>query len=380
MHESWVQKYSHIGFTPCYIPVTRPRTDHGDNDTPGSRGDADEDPITIFSDAEDFYDALRQELKAGKAIDFHGTYPVLAEAMMYTFCVKHKLPEVWAYLWENWYRRSRWELWARSVHAEIPVMKTTMMLESHWRRIKHDFLHHFHMPRCDLLAWILILSAWRKDFKRAWRRLEKTPITLPVNPAYKTDVKKGVCTCPSLAISRFLICKHFVQAVQPVPPVFFLEVKRQRTAPFWVHPTLRSLSDNSARDTDAISGPADGQAARVDTAADELMDVDEDDDDDVVDTQPDNGGRTFVEAMDENIDLIVEFAKGLKYQRQFRDQRMLQTLEREGASFLRLARACLTKEKRLTSTRGPAPSTWDKSTGTAMFYRARPAASDEARR
>ncbi|KAJ7816435.1 hypothetical protein B0H14DRAFT_2374646, partial [Mycena olivaceomarginata] len=68
------------------------------------------------------------------------------------------------------------------------------------------------------------------------------------------------------------------------------------------------------------------------------------------------------------------------FQRQFRDQRMLQTLEREGASFLRLAWACLGKEKRLTSTRGKAPSTWDKSTGTAMFYRARPAGSDAAQR
>ncbi|KAJ7300459.1 hypothetical protein DFH08DRAFT_621925, partial [Mycena albidolilacea] len=75
------------------------------------------------------------------------------------------------------------------------------------------------------------------------------------------------------------------------------------------------------------------------------------------------------EAMDDNIDLILELAKGLKYQRQFRDQRMLQVLEREGASFLRLARACVGKEKKLRSTRGTTPSTWDKSTGSAMFYR-----------
>lgn len=69
------------------------------------------------------------------------------------------------------------------------------------------------MPRCDLLAWILIvklaptyyrkldrlltdtgryreLPCWRKSFKRVWRKLEKTPITLPVNPAYQTDAKK----------------------------------------------------------------------------------------------------------------------------------------------------------------------------------------------
>jgi hypothetical protein len=157
-----------------------------------------------------------------------------------------------------------------------------------------------------------------------------------------------------------------------------LEVKRQRTAPFWVHPSLRPLSDDdsahagSSEDVIAHSIHAD--------ASPDSEDDDDDDDDDIIDTQPDDDRRTFVEAMDENIDLILEFAKGLKFQRQFRDQRMLQTLEREGASFLRLARACLGKEKRLTSTRGKAPSTWDKSTSTAMFYRARPAASDDTQR
>jgi len=49
---------------------------------------------------------------------------------MYRYCTKNELPEVWAYLWENWYRKGRWELWARSVHEMIPVLKTTMILES----------------------------------------------------------------------------------------------------------------------------------------------------------------------------------------------------------------------------------------------------------
>lgn len=259
------------------------------------------------------------------------------------------------------------------------------------------------MPRCDLLAWILIvklaptfyrkldrlltdtgryreLPSWRKDFKRAWRRLEKTPITLPVNPAYKTDAKKMICTCPSLPVSRFLLCKHVVQALEPVPPVFFLEVKRQRTAPFWTHPSLRPLSipDQTAKDPSAEDTGV--EMTHADTAANASLDSEDDDDDDLVDTQPNGDQRTFIEAMDEEIDVILEFAKGLKFQRQFRDQRMLQALQREGAGFLRLARACLGKEKRLISTRGPAPSTWDRSAGSAMFYRARPAASDDARR
>jgi hypothetical protein len=88
-----------------------------------------------------------------------------------------------------------------------------LLTSNSWRRIKHDFLNHFHVQHCDLLAWILIiklvptfyrklgrlltdtgwyreLAAWRKDFKRARRRLERVYITLPVNTAHKTDAKK----------------------------------------------------------------------------------------------------------------------------------------------------------------------------------------------
>jgi hypothetical protein len=49
---------------------------------------------------------------------------------MYEFCVTHDLREVWAYLWENWYRQGRWELWARAECKEIPILKTTMIMES----------------------------------------------------------------------------------------------------------------------------------------------------------------------------------------------------------------------------------------------------------
>lgn len=89
-------------------------------------------------------------------------------------------------LWENWYRGGRWELWARSQHPQIPVKARS------WRRVKKDFLHRFHLPRCDILVWVLVtklaphyyrkmdrllvdtgryreLGSWRKDFKKRWR-------------------------------------------------------------------------------------------------------------------------------------------------------------------------------------------------------------------
>lgn len=33
-----------------------------------------------------------------------------AVKQMYQFCIHRDLPNIWAYLWENWYRRGRWEL------------------------------------------------------------------------------------------------------------------------------------------------------------------------------------------------------------------------------------------------------------------------------
>jgi hypothetical protein len=53
-----------------------------------------------------------------------------AVQQMYGFCIRNEIPEVWAYLWENWYREGRWNLWARSAHKLIPVLKMTMILES----------------------------------------------------------------------------------------------------------------------------------------------------------------------------------------------------------------------------------------------------------
>ena len=55
-------------------------------------------------------------------------------------------------------------------------------------------------------------------------------------------------------------------------------------------------------------------------------------------------GSTFEEAMTANIDLILDMAVGPKYHLQFRDQQLLNALQREGAGFLRFAKA---KEKRV---------------------------------
>ena len=102
---------------------------------------------------------------------------------------------------------------------------------------------------------------------------------------------------------------------------------------------------------------------------------DEDDDrvweDGLVDTGL-NSMRTFNERLDDDINLIGSFLDGLEYQQRFGDLRMLESLERNGAGFFRLARNCLDREHHLNSSRALLPTTWEPATANAMYYRARP--------
>jgi hypothetical protein len=105
-------------------------------------------------------------------------------------------------------------------------------------------------------------------------------------------------------------------------------------------------------------------------------DEDEDEDEDnLVDTEAASGvGRqgTFRERAIKNIRTLQDFCDGLEYQLQFDNHRMFQTMEREGATFMQFANSCLSCERCLNSARGLTPPTWDRSTASVMFYRARP--------
>lgn len=73
--------------------------------------------------------------------------------------------------------------------------------------MKEDYLQHFSLPHLDLLMWVLImklvpmyyrklevmlnnighfheLPAWRKDFKREWKKAMKMLVTLLLNERY----------------------------------------------------------------------------------------------------------------------------------------------------------------------------------------------------
>src|ERR1700684_1581044 len=136
---------------------------------------------------------------------------------MYSWCRSRNYFRLWAYRWVNWYQPSQWVLWARSTNAtEIPVLKTTMIVESHWRKLKHDYLHKFNRPRIDLVVWVLLTRAipdslvrmWRKAFKREWKKLtiRSEVIEDPIQ-RYHTNPAQWTCACPIFINSRFLICK-----------------------------------------------------------------------------------------------------------------------------------------------------------------------------
>jgi len=225
------------------------------------------------------------------------------------------------------------------------------------------------------------LPTWRKDFKAAWKKASKTAITMPLNDKYKPNAKRFVCTCPQFVISRFLICKHLVQSFHPVDPIFFLQVSRNRSPPFWSHPSLVRI----ANDKEPTYGDNEGQVTVASTephqhsaTCDNLGD-DGNSDDELVDMKGNTweGERTtFREDMEAHIKMIRDFCDGLEHQVQYQDRRFLKTLEKEGAGFFRLGQNCLSRERRLNSSRESSPTTWENSTSNALFYRSRPSQSD----
>ncbi|KAL0056633.1 hypothetical protein AAF712_016760, partial [Marasmius tenuissimus] len=187
---------------------------------------------------------------------------------MYQFCFEHDLSQVWAYLWNRWYSPKQWVLWARSADEAIPRLKTTMIVESLWRVIKHDELGQFHRPRLDLVMHIIVHQVlprvehtldvifnrfrpgrpkpwpeWKKEAKAGWvsmsrtdeHRLVETELRWRKAPkntkgrtehlemveaekerprgCYETDVNTWTCSCSAYLISRFLMCKHLVRDV-----------------------------------------------------------------------------------------------------------------------------------------------------------------------
>jgi hypothetical protein len=231
-----------------------------------------------------------------------------AARSMYEYCFRNDLAQVWAYLWNRWYTPAQWRLWARSAHPAIPRIKTTMIVESLWKNIKHRDLAEFNHPRLDLVTHLVIenvlpravrtlssidglrrigrpkaLAGWQTEMRADWLDMSKCDeqrclerelkwLKQPSNMrgrterlaeleeeearprgTYATNVAHWTCSCPAYLISRFLLCKHLVRSVNdrlnddPLTNLrFFLNLRRQHYPPFYTIPGIHETASDDA--------------------------------------------------------------------------------------------------------------------------------------
>ena len=186
---------------------------------------------------------------------------------------------------------------------------------------------------------------------------------------------RGYAHGPHFCKSCFLLCKHLVQSVHPVPPIFFLEVKHNQTTPFWQHASLVSLAKPAVdRENMGIQPSTSAQVLNGENVKDLHSDASDESNDGVIDLGDYKPGwhQTMGERLIAHANLLREFADGLSYQVQFNDHRWVETLEHEGGSLLRLASSCLDRECWFSLTRGTSPTTWERAMTSAMYYHTRP--------
>jgi hypothetical protein len=149
---------------------------------------------------------------------------------MYRFCHSRSLVKMWGYLWTCWYNEKDWKLFARSsCPAAMPLARTTMISESHWRVLKYNYKYNYNRPRLDQLTQILAkhlipdfefklaqynrnrgFPAWWQNFKDDWNSIATADIEPGMEDRHHVDVNNWVCSCRAYLNSRYLLCKHLV--------------------------------------------------------------------------------------------------------------------------------------------------------------------------
>lgn len=295
----------------------------------------------------------------------------------YFFCRENELPELWAYLWENWYRAGRWELWARAPNAEIPRLRTTMIVESHWRHLKHDWLHLWPKMRLDMLVYTMIMkvipkyknvvdlvlepsgrardrATWRAAFKAEWRELELRDTARPGKFPYKRyapDPHKWICACEAYLTSRFLICKHLIQSCHPVSPWFFIQAERGRTAPFWVHPSLVPLTNASGKTTKPPDFLPTDWCPSSTQSSDDAGNHD--------DAQSRELGATYATKMERMASDLEGLASYVRYQIPFGERRAYDQFQKQCSKALDFYSDILERERINNSQHAQRPKTWE---------------------
>ncbi|CAG8840215.1 1031_t:CDS:2, partial [Gigaspora margarita] len=146
----------------------------------------------------------------------------------YKFCYNKKFDKFWGYLWANWYNKKDWKLFARSAYpSAIPLARTTMITESHWRVLKYNYKYNYNRPR--------IFPAWWIGFKRDWDKASITEVRLDMDEVYHVDINDWVCSCSAYLRSRYLICKHLIAKINGTyfRPIF-IETTRKHDHPLIV--------------------------------------------------------------------------------------------------------------------------------------------------
>ncbi|KAI9136019.1 hypothetical protein BKA69DRAFT_1034050 [Paraphysoderma sedebokerense] len=150
---------------------------------------------------------------------------------MYDFCRLNQLPQVFRYMWMHWYSPCKWQWWSLSSCDEIPMARTTMLVESLWKVLKRDYLYKFVRPRIDFLIFVIVkrfhrhleqrfhllnanrqAPSWKKGFIDSWNLLSQKLS----QGSYQTNIKKWICSCPSFGQHKYFLCKHLVHAATPI--------------------------------------------------------------------------------------------------------------------------------------------------------------------
>jgi hypothetical protein len=170
----------------------------------------------------------------------------------YLFCRSRGLASLWGYLWTCWYNTHNWKLFSRSSYSDaMPLARTTMITEAHWRVLKYDYKYKYSKPRLDQLTQILMeqlvpdyelkmdhhsrnreFPSWWKAFKQEWDRAKNKEMLGDMDERYHIDVDKWICSCHAYLRSPYLVCKHLVLKSDKDLQPTFLETMRRHDYPF----------------------------------------------------------------------------------------------------------------------------------------------------
>ncbi|CAG8474476.1 11323_t:CDS:2 [Cetraspora pellucida] len=165
---------------------------------------------------------------------------------IYEYCKKKNLIYLWGYLWVNWYKKNYWSLFARASYSNaLPLARTTMLVESHWRTLKSNYKYSSNRPRLDRLTQLITQElvsdqiykwsrfsnnreflSWWKASREEWKTaLEKE---VCIENEYLTDINKWVCSCLAFLENNYMSCKHLVKNYTIVYPNSFPQFKTTR--------------------------------------------------------------------------------------------------------------------------------------------------------